>query len=139
MAKKTAVKKATKPKAPKAPKKVAAPKDIKNGRTRPKEGSDSRKVWDTADKLAAKNGHNNNRGELLTTLKGMNVNTVTTQFGYWRTYNGVKGRVAKPKVAKVPKKAAKKKPAPPKAPKKKAPPAPPAAPAVSTETPATGK
>lgn len=125
--------KVAKSKAPKVVKPVV-PKDTKNNVTRPKEGSTTRKIWDLADKAKAANGHNNNRGEVLAAAEKLKINeaTAATQFGKWRVYNGITGRVAKPKAPKV---APKKKPAPPKAPSKKkaAPPAPPAA----SEAPAT--
>jgi hypothetical protein len=102
---------------PKAPKKNAAPKaakDTNNGVTRPKEGSETRKVWDFADKLKT-------RADVLAACAKAKINpaTATTQFGKWRKYNGLEGRSAKPV---APKKAAKKKA--PKAPAKKAPKAP---------------
>lgn len=135
MSKKAPAKKASKPKAPKAP---AKPKDQKNGITRPAAGSTTGKIWDLADKAAAKNKHNNNRGEVIEAAGKLGIveATAATQFGKWRVYNGIKGRVAKPKAPK-----AAKKPAPPKAPTKKkpAPPAPPAASEAPAAPAATGK
>lgn len=85
-------------------KKASANKDIKNGITRPKEGSTTRKVWDIADRLGA------DRAAVLKEAAKRNINpaTATTQYGKWRKYNGMEGRT-------VVKKATKKKPSPPKA------------------------
>lgn len=85
-------------------KKGSANKDSKNGITRPKEGSTTRKVWDIADRLGA------DRAGVLKEAAKRNINpaTATTQYGKWRKYHGMEGRTAV-------KKAAKKKPSPPKA------------------------
>lgn len=83
-----------------AAKKTAAPKaekpaaDKKNGVTRPKPGSQVAKVWDQADKITAKNKTTATRAEVLKACEGMNVATIATQYGKWRRYNGVKGRLS---------------------------------------------
>lgn len=91
-AKKAAAKTADKP--AKA-KKEAAPKDAKNGVTRPKSGTTVGKIWDFADKLA-KGGKDVKRADVLKLTKeaGINDATAATQFGKWRRYNGIKGRIA---------------------------------------------
>jgi hypothetical protein len=81
-----------------APAKVAKPKvekDSKNGVTRPKSGSTVGKIWDIADKLA-KGGKDVKRADVLTQTKAAGINdaTAATQFGKWRRYNGIKGRIA---------------------------------------------
>ena len=85
-------------------------KDQKNGVTRPKEGSTTRKVWDIADRLKE-------RAPVLAECAKRKINpaTATTQFGKWREYNGLKGRsVKKAKPAKkVPAKKSTKKSPPP--------------------------
>lgn len=93
MAAKKAAAKAEKPaKKEKAP---AAPKDSKNGVTRPKSGTTVGKIWDIADKLA-KGGKDVKRSDVLAQTKAAGINdaTAATQFGKWRRYNGIKGRIA---------------------------------------------
>lgn len=84
--------KAEKPAKEKAP---AAPKDSKNGVTRPKSGTTVGKIWDIADKLA-KGGKDVKRSDVLAQTKAAGINdaTAATQFGKWRRYNGIKGRIA---------------------------------------------
>lgn len=77
--------------------KVKAPKaatNQKNGITMPNEGTDSRKIWDTASRLSKENN-------LIATVSmikkdpviaALNDATVKTQFARWRQYNGIKGR-----------------------------------------------
>lgn len=92
----------------KKPAKVIVKKDQKNGVTRPKEGSTTRKVWDIADK-------NDGRAAVLKECAKRKINaaTATTQYGKWRVYNGLKGKKAAKVVKKAaPKKIAAKKPAP---------------------------
>lgn len=104
---------ATNKTAPKPPgKKSAVKKDTKNEITRPKEGTTTGKVWDICDKLGAERAAVIKEG----TKRGINIATITTQYGKWRKYNGIEGRAAAPKKKKAP-----------AAPKKKAP----AAPAVT--------
>lgn len=73
------------------------PKDTQNGVTRPKSGTVTGKVWDTADKITKQNkGKHAARKAVMDALKpeGINEATIATQFGKWRRYNGLKGREA---------------------------------------------
>jgi hypothetical protein len=90
-------------------KKPAVKKDQKNGITRPKEGTTTRKVWDIADRLKE-------RAPVLAECAKRKINaaTATTQFGKWREYNGLKGKKTK-KAAKPAKKVSAKKAKAPKA------------------------
>lgn len=111
----------------KSDKPPAAPKDIKNGITRPKDGTTCAQVWGISEKLK-------DRAPVLAECakKGINPATAQTQFGKWRTYNGLSGQTSK-------RAAAKKKPTPPSAKgKAKAKPETPAPDTTAPETPATG-
>jgi hypothetical protein len=150
----------TKPKAAKktaTAKKPAADKPkvvrvTKNEVTRPKAGGNTARVWEIADEITEKQGTPAIRKDVIE--KGekaqIPVATITTQYNLWRVFNGLKGRLAQPKVkapkVKLPKppakakgkigadKPAKKLPKPPA--KKAAPataPAPEAAPAPAAE------
>jgi hypothetical protein len=122
--------KATKKAAPK----VERVRDEQNGIVRPKAGTKTAKVWDFADKAAAKSGPQNiDRADVVAkaTAAGLNAATIATQFQNWRVYHGLQGRsgAKAPKPPKA-KKAASKKAAPAKkASSKRAPKAPPAPPA----------
>lgn len=110
---------------------------VKNGVTQPREGGLTRKVWDIADSLKSSLGRVPTRAEVIAKApSSANESTVSTQFGYWRKFNGIKGRISAPKpAAKAKAKPAKKgakapaKPAAPKAPTP--PPAAPVPPAAS--------
>lgn len=101
-------------KAPKV-KKTPVVKDTENGITRPKAGTTCAAVWDIADSLSASTKAPAVRADVMAAAqkKSINDKTIATQFGRWRKYNGLKGRVVKPKVAKAtkvkPKKAPKEK------------------------------
>lgn len=136
---KSANKKATKTKAAKAPKAPRAPRIEKNGVARPGPDGKTGQVWAIADKLNAK-GETPSRATVIEAAgkAGIDSGTAATQYGYWRKFNGIKGRIGgAPKAPKAPKAKAAKKPATPKPPKAPAapaapkPPAPPAAPAAS--------
>lgn len=149
---KKSTKKNKKPAAPRAPK---APRIVKHGQVQPKVGGKTRAIWDICDALAAKHKRTPARSEVFAAApRGSNVGMVATQYGYWRKFAGIKGRVSVPGAAK-PAKACKAKPAKarktvtPKAPKApklpaapkvpaapKAPKAPPAAPAAPVVAPA---
>jgi hypothetical protein len=145
----------TKPKAAKktATKKPAAEKVVrvtKNDVTRPKPGGNTARVWEIADEITEKQGTPAIRKDVIE--KGekaqIPVATITTQYNLWRVFNGLKGRLAQPKVkapkVKLPKPPAKAKgklkgsaklPKPPA--KKTSPaPAPAAAPAAEAAAPA---
>lgn len=122
-------------KAPKAPK---VPRIEKNGRVQPREGGKTRAIWDICTKLRTSLKRVPTRAEVLVEAAKLkaNMNMAATQYGYWRKFEGIDGRVTAPKAAK-PAKA----PKAPKAPAKKAPKAPaapkaPKAP-VAPATPAT--
>lgn len=111
MSAKTATKK------PAKPAKVKVEKDTENGITRPKAGTTCAAVWDAADKISESTGEPAQRAAVIEAASKQKINekTITTQFGRWRKYNGLKGRTPKPKVEK-PKKVSKKKAAPAAAP-----------------------
>lgn len=71
-------------------------KDSKNGVTRPKAGTQTGQVWETADKITAKQkGKHASRKQVMETLgESINQATIATQYGKWRRYNGIKGRDA---------------------------------------------
>lgn len=68
----------------------AAPKDERNGVTRPA-GGVTRRVWEIADEISAKKGEPAERKEVTEIAEAENVNTGTihTQFGRWRKYYGL--------------------------------------------------
>lgn len=117
----------------------------KNGITQPKEGTKTRKVWDIAEKMTEKTGSTAVRADVIEAAVkvGIDQGTAATQYGYWRQYHGITGRIGSPKAEKPAKKEAAKAPAKvpaaPKAPatKKEAPKAPkvPAAPKSGTVPP----
>lgn len=88
-------KKVKEPKAEKPPKEpkpvkepaVKAPKDTKNGVTRPSTGV-TLSVWTTADSLSSEGP--TERATLVEALKGkVEVGTIHTQYGRWRKYYGL--------------------------------------------------
>lgn len=98
------------PKAEKPKKEPKAPKverEKKNGVTRPAAGTKTGRVWEIADKLSAEKKAPAERADVLKEgeAEGINPATVTTQYGQWRRFHGLKGRLAapKPKKAKAPK------------------------------------
>lgn len=124
---------ATKPKAP-AAKKTAKPTKparpapvVKNGITQPREGGKTRIVWDKCSELAKSLKRTPTRQEVIAAQPKLNADTVATQYGYWRRFEGITGRIVTPKPA-APKKPAAPGKAKPAAPKKPAAPAKPAAP-----------
>ena len=79
------------PATPEAPAKV---KDEKHGITRPADMSKGvGRVWAIADAISSKLGSPAPRADVMAQAKaeGMNESTVATQYGRWRTYNGLKG------------------------------------------------
>lgn len=84
--------------------KQRAAKQQVNGITRPAAGTETGKVWDTADAISASQaGHPAQIAQMKAhpAMKGMNDHTLKTQYARWRSYNGVKGRLQtiKPVVA----------------------------------------
>lgn len=121
-----------------------------NGETQPREGGKTRRVWDIADKLAAKKGGPDKvtRAEVLAQAvekEGASLGMASTQYGRWRRFRGLSGRTPSEggtkkaaakkatKATKGAKKAARKAPAKAAAARKRAPKAPSAAPAQETE------
>lgn len=75
----------------KAPK---APKDTKNGVTRPKAGTKTGRVWEIADAQSENKGAPALRKDVLEECvsEGINQATAATQYGRWRKYYGLEGR-----------------------------------------------
>lgn len=99
---------ATKDQQKKAEKAPKVAKDTQNGITRPKAGTQTGEVWEIADALSAKAGEPIGRAEVLveTDKAKLNPATAATQYGRWRTYNGLKGKGIAKKPAKSKDKAA---------------------------------
>lgn len=76
-----------------APKKEKAPKDSKNGVTRPKAGTKTGRVWEIADAQSQALGSPAPRAPVLeaATGEGINAATAATQYGRWRKYHGLEG------------------------------------------------
>ncbi|MCK9234962.1 MAG: hypothetical protein M0P09_01445 [Acholeplasmataceae bacterium] len=67
-----------------------APKDERNGVTRPA-GGVTRLVWEIADEISAKKGAPAERKEVteIAEAQSINIGTIHTQFGRWRKYYGL--------------------------------------------------
>ncbi len=99
---------------PKAAKKTAAKKPAsdkpkvvrvtKNEVTRPKAGGNTARVWEIADEITEKQGTPAIRKDVIEKGEKAQIPlaTITTQYNLWRNFNGLKGRLAQPKV-KAPK------------------------------------
>jgi hypothetical protein len=89
----------TAPAAPEAPAAPAAPKDIKNGVTRPKDGTKTGRVWGIADEKSTALGAPVPRKDVIEagTAEGINAATIATQYGRWRKYHGLKSEPRAPK------------------------------------------
>lgn len=89
-------------KSKKAAKAVKASRVVKNEYVRPGDGTKTGKVWNIADSLKSKLGRCPTRGEVLAVAKTgkLNLQMASTQYGRWRGFNGIEGRVSLPKVAK---------------------------------------
>lgn len=75
------------------PVKEPKPERIKqNGVTRPSAGTQTGKVWEIADKISSTHNRPANRAEVTEAGKaaGINESTITTQFGQWRRFYGIK-------------------------------------------------
>lgn len=96
-AKKAAAKKTTKPKSDK-PKAVRADAVIQNDVTKPRDGTGSAKVWEIADKISKATKAPATRGAVMEAAEkaGVNPATASTQYGRWRQFNGVVGRLESP-------------------------------------------
>ena len=69
-----------------------------NGVRRPKDGTETGKVWKLADDLSAQFGQPTPIANLLDVgqKQGLNDSTIRTQYARWRTFHGIAGRVALP-------------------------------------------
>lgn len=86
-------------KAAKEAEKAAKPAKIeKNGVVRPKDDSETGKVWSVCDALSAKLARVPAREEVLKAAgaEGVNAATTSTQYARWRKFHGVTGTVANP-------------------------------------------
>lgn len=86
-----------------AEKQEAAPKppvakDTQNGVTRPKEGTQTGRVWEIADKISTEKGEPAPRKEVLEAFiaEDGNPSTGATQYGRWRKYHGLAQETGKP-------------------------------------------
>lgn len=79
-------------------------REKQNGVTRPSAGTNTGKVWEIADGISEKNGKPATRAEVVEAgaKVGLNPATVTTQFGQWRRFYGIKKELVE-KPAKAPK------------------------------------
>jgi len=77
----------------KAPEAAAekAPKDEKNGVTRPRAGTSTGKVWEIADAISQETKSPADRKSVVAkcTEAGINPSTAATQYGKWRKYHGL--------------------------------------------------
>ena len=92
-----------KAKAEKAEAKKANQMPEQNGVRRPKDGTETGKVWKLADELSAQFGQPTPIANLLDVgqKQGLNDSTIRTQYARWRTFHGIAGRVALPTPAPV--------------------------------------
>lgn len=69
----------------------AAPKDARNGVTRPKAGTKTGRVWEITDGRSRELGKPATRKEVIEIAQkeGINVATAATQYGRWRKYFGL--------------------------------------------------
>ena len=66
----------------------------KNGVLQPGAGTLTRKIWDACDMLTTQKGSPVSRSEIIDHFGDkMKLHTVTTQYAYWRRFNGIGGRV----------------------------------------------
>lgn len=66
-------------------------KDIKNGVTRPRDGSKTGAVWDIADRISAAASRPALREEVMAEAldAGLNKGTIATQYARWTDFHGV--------------------------------------------------
>ena len=69
-------------------------RDIKNGVTRPKDGTKTGTVWSIADAQSKKLKAPAPRAAVLEEATAAKINpaTAATQYGLWRKYNGLEGK-----------------------------------------------
>jgi hypothetical protein len=89
-------------KAAKAEKPAKPAREKANGVTRPSAGTSTGKVWEIADSISAKENRPATRAEVVAAgaEAGLNPATVTTQFGQWRRFYGIKKEVVETKATK---------------------------------------
>lgn len=78
-------------------------REKQNGVTRPSAGTATGKVWEIADGISNREGRPATRAEVVKAGEeaGLNPATVTTQFGQWRRFYGIKKELVEaPKPAK---------------------------------------
>ena len=68
-----------------------APVPISMIRTKPGSGTKTRRVWDIADEITARNRRSALRQEVISAAQkeGLNPNTASTQYGRWARFNGL--------------------------------------------------
>jgi hypothetical protein len=76
-----------------------APKDTKNGVTRPRAGTKTGKVWEASDSLSSKTGSPATRKDVIAECMESDINAATaaTQYGRWRKYHDLKAEPRAPK------------------------------------------
>lgn len=90
--------------APAAAPVVKAPKDEKNGITRPKADTATGRVWAIADAQSAKLQKPAGRKAVIDECVAEKINSATaaTQYGRWRKYHGLEGRGVEETTAEAP-------------------------------------
>lgn len=85
---------ASAPVAPVAPV-VDKVRDHQNGVTRPAAGTKTGRVWEIADAESNKAGAPVARSVVMAIgrAEGLNDATIATQYGHWRRYNGIVGKI----------------------------------------------
>lgn len=82
-------------KAPAKPKAGTKPRDEQNGVVRPMKDGATKRVWEIADSFSKRNKVATRAQVLEKGLaEGLNQSTITTQYGRWRKYHGIEGRLA---------------------------------------------
>lgn len=76
--------------------KIEKDRDTQNGMSRPSIGGKCRQVWDKCDELTTTNGTPPAISQLMKIMLdigGIRVNTIKSQYAYWRKFNGITGRI----------------------------------------------
>lgn len=70
-----------------------AAKVVANGVVRPKDGTQTGRIWAISDDLSKKKGSPVERKDVLeqAAAEGLNESTAATQYGRWRKFHGLKG------------------------------------------------
>ena len=84
--------------------KVAVKMPEQNGIRRPKDNTETGKVWGLADAISASLGQPTPIANLLKAGqdRGLNDSTIRTQYARWRAFHGITGRVSLPVAPVVP-------------------------------------